>query len=46
LLDVLTEGGVYLGRRRVALAHLRYDNVILNGAFAFIGVLLILAALI
>ena len=46
LLDALTEGGVYLGRRRVALAHLRYNNVILNGAFAFAGLLLILAALI
>jgi hypothetical protein len=30
LLDALTEGGVYFGRRRVALAHLRYDNLILN----------------
>ena len=46
LLDALTEGGVYLRRRRVALAHLRYNNLVLNGAFAFIGVLLILAALI
>src|SRR5260370_29916467 len=46
LLDALTEGGVYLGRRRVALAHLRYNNVILNGAFGFVGVLLRLAALI
>jgi len=43
LLDALTEGGVYLGRRRVALAHFRYDNLILNGAFTALGVLLVLA---
>jgi Protein of unknown function (DUF1286) len=46
LLDALTEGGVYLLRRRVALAHLRYNNPILNGAFAALGVLLVLASLI
>jgi hypothetical protein len=46
LLDALTEGGVYLGRRRVALAHLRYDNLVLNCAFAAFGLLLALAALI
>jgi len=43
LLDALTEGGVYLGRRRVALAHFRYDNLILNGAFTALGVLLVFA---
>jgi len=43
LLDALTEGGVYLGRRRLAVAHLRYDNLILNGAFAALGVLLVFA---
>jgi Protein of unknown function (DUF1286) len=43
LLDALTEGGVYLGRRRVALAHMRYDNLVLNGAFSAFGALLILA---
>ena len=46
LLDALTEGGVYLGRRRVALAHLRYDNLILNGAFTALGVMLVFAALV
>jgi Protein of unknown function (DUF1286) len=45
LLDALTEGGVYLGRRRVALAHLRYNNPILNGAFAELGLILVVAAL-
>jgi hypothetical protein len=44
LLDALTEGGVYLGRRRIALAHLRYNNLALNSAFGAIGVLLALAA--
>jgi len=43
LLDALTEGGVYLGRRRVALAHLRYDNLVLNWAFTALGILLLLA---
>jgi len=43
LLDSLTEGGVYLGRRRIALAHLRYNNLALNSAFAAIGVLLAFA---
>lgn len=42
-LDALTEGGVYLGKRRVALAHLRYDNPILNGAFVALGLLLVFA---
>jgi hypothetical protein len=46
LLDALTEGGVYLGRRRVALAHLRYDNLVLNCAFAAFGLLLALVAVI
>jgi len=45
LLDALTESGVYLGRQRVALAHLRYDNLILNGVFTGLGVLLVFAAL-
>ena len=44
LLDALTESGVYLGRRRVALAHFRYDNLILNGVFAGLGVVLAFAA--
>jgi hypothetical protein len=44
LLDALTEGGVYFGRRRVALAHLRYNNLVLNSAFAALGVLLVFAA--
>jgi hypothetical protein len=41
LLDAITEGGVYLVRRRVALAHLRYNNPIINGAFAALGLLLV-----
>jgi hypothetical protein len=46
LLDALTEGGVYLGRRRAALAHMRYNNLVLNGAFAALGVLLTVVAFI
>jgi hypothetical protein len=46
LLDALTEGGVFLGRRRVALAHFRYNNPALNAAFAALGVLLVFAVLI
>jgi hypothetical protein len=45
LLDALTEGGVFLARRRVAIAHLRYDNTLLNTAFAAIGLALVFAAL-
>ena len=45
LLDSLTEGGIYLGERRLALAHLRYDNYVLNGVFTALGVLLVFAAL-
>jgi hypothetical protein len=44
LLDALTEGGVYLGRRRVALAHFRYNNPIVNGVFFALGLLLVFAA--
>jgi hypothetical protein len=44
LLDALTEGGIFLGKRRVALAHFRYNNPIVNGAFAALGVLLVIAA--
>jgi len=40
LLDSLTGAGVYLGRRRVALAHLAYDNLPLNLGFIFAGVCL------
>ena len=42
-LDALTEGGVYYGRRRVALAHLSYNNGMLNAVFAGLGALLIAA---
>lgn len=42
-LDALTEGGVFWGRKRVALAHMRYNNLILNAAFLAIGALLVVA---
>ena len=43
-LDALTEGGVFWGKRRIALAHMRYNNRILNGAFLVIGAFFTLAA--
>jgi hypothetical protein len=43
-LDALTEGGVYWGRRRVALAHMRYNNRILNAVFLLIGAFFAVAA--
>jgi hypothetical protein len=46
LLDALTEGGVFLVRRRIALAHLRNNNIIANGAFLVLGVLLIVGSLV
>ena len=44
-LDSLTQAGVYSWRRRIALAHFRYDNVALNLCFSLLGALLIAAAL-
>ena len=43
LLDSMTEGGVFLLRHRVALAHFRSRNSALNGAFVILGVALVLA---
>jgi hypothetical protein len=40
-LDSLTQAGVYSWRRRIAIAHFRYNNVALNLGFALLGVLLI-----
>jgi hypothetical protein len=46
LLDALTQAGVYLGhRRRIAIAHMSYDNPALNLAFVVLGLLLLVAAL-
>ena len=44
-LDSLTQAGVYSWRRRIAIAHFRYDDVPLNLGFALVGALLIAAAL-
>jgi len=43
LLDSLTQAGVYLGRRRIAIAHMSYDNSALNLAFIVSGLLLFAA---
>ena len=45
LLDSLTQAGVYSWRRRIAIAHFRYDNVALNLGFALLGILLIVVIL-
>jgi len=46
LLDALTQAGVYLGRRRrIAIAHMSYDNPGLNFAFVVLGLLLLAVAL-
>jgi len=42
-LDSLTQAGVYSWKRRIAIAHFRYDNVALNLGFALLGALLIVA---
>lgn len=41
-LDSLTEGGVYLGRRRIAIAHFSYNNPLINLGFMIIGVILLI----
>jgi len=43
LLDSLTQAGVYLGRGRIAIAHMSYDNPALNLAFIVLGLLLLAA---
>jgi len=45
LLDAFTQAGVYLGRRRIAIAHMSYDNTALNLAFIVLGLLLLAVAL-
>jgi hypothetical protein len=45
LLDSLTQAGIYSWRRRMAIAHFRYDNILLNLGFALLGAFLIAAAL-
>lgn len=51
LLDAITEHGIYVKRngrwRRLALAHIRYNNPLANSAFMLLGIsLLVLAILI
>lgn len=43
LLDSLTERGVFWLANRIALAHLRSGNLLLNGAFLLLGLALIFA---
>lgn len=41
-LDALTEGGVFLGRGRIAIAHFSYNSPLLNVAFSMIGLVIII----
>ena len=43
-LDSLTEGGVFLWKGRIALAHFKYNNGLANGLAIMVGVLLLAAA--
>ena len=49
LLDLVTEGGIYVKKRgkwrRVALAHIKYDDPLANGAAALAGIAMLAAAL-
>jgi len=45
LLDSLTEGGIFLGRGRMAITHFRNGNLLLNALFSVLGILLALAGL-
>lgn len=40
-LDSLTQAGIYSLRRRIAIAHFRYDNLALNLGFSLLGALLL-----
>ena len=44
-LDSLTQAGVYSWKKRIAVAHFRYDNPALNLGFALLGAVLIVVAL-
>jgi len=45
LLDSLTEAGVFLTRRRIALAHFGYNNQLLNLGFILAGIFLAIVSL-
>ncbi|MEM4098960.1 MAG: DUF1286 domain-containing protein [Candidatus Micrarchaeaceae archaeon] len=40
-LDAPTEGGVFFWRKRIALAHFRYNNALANGFAILVGILLL-----
>jgi hypothetical protein len=44
LLDSLTEGGVYLGGGRIAIAHFRNGGFLLNSCFILLGLLMLASA--
>ncbi|MDG7044066.1 MAG: DUF1286 domain-containing protein [Nitrososphaerota archaeon] len=43
-LDSLTEGGIFLWKKRMALAHFKYNNGLANGLAIMAGVLMLVAA--
>jgi energy-converting hydrogenase Eha subunit A len=43
-LDSLIEGGIFLWKKRMALAHFRYDNALANGLAIAVGILFLLLA--
>lgn len=45
-LDSLTEAGIYFTTRRIALAHLRYNERIINTLFVVFGLLMIYMSLV
>jgi len=45
LLDSITEGGIFIFKKRIALAHFRYNNLFLNTGFSLLGMLLLVLTL-
>ena len=43
-LDIITEGGIFINRKRVAYAHFRYNNPLLNLFFIAAGIILAFSA--
>ena len=44
-LDAITEGGIFIFKKRFALAHFRYDNPFANTSFALLGIFLLFLSL-
>jgi len=44
-LDAITEGGIFVFKKRFALAHFRYDDLFVNTGFALLGIFLFVLSL-